>query len=238
MKGMFRHLVKDIVTNRAELKAAKSECGLDDRKIWEAMAKHDGGDPLPWIWAHIRTLNICCTLTEYIQDEDHELALSFLKKFNPDSDNLEFLSCDLAPTCDVAFLHRSARMAWFMGRELRDWTVLDFARYVRRDLINKNVEGIQLAIEPIGRSEGSFLKYRSLIEVAYWHLHNRVIDGKMRRCAREDCGAFFVQTDKRQKYCPEPTVGPTKQSLCGVKDRARQAMKKYRRRLKKKLQNK
>lgn len=212
------------------------ECGITDKQIWSALIEHRGGDPLPWIWAHIRGISLCCALTEHIQNEDEEWALSYLKQFNQDSDVLQKIECELVPTCEVAFRHRIASHAWFKPVELKDWSVLDFARYIRRQLINKNIDGIRVAIEPIGQGESSFLEYRSLIEVAYWHLHNRVVDGRMRRCARKECGAFFVQTDKRQKYCPEPTTGPTQQSLCGVRDRGKLLMRKRRQKLKKQQQ--
>lgn len=230
-KKYFGGVLRELIRDKKAFKEARIECGLDDKKIWEAMAIHGGGDPLSWIWAHVRTLNICCTLTEYIQDDDEELALSFLKTFNPEVEDLEFLKCALAPLCDIAYLHRSTRHAWFMPRDFRNWTVLDFARYVRRQLINRNMEGLRLAIEPKGKNEGSFFQYRSLIEVAYWHLHNRVIDGKMRRC--RECGAFFVQRDKREIFCPEPKT-PKGESHCAVLNRSTRNMKKHREKLRRK----
>ena len=215
--------------NQKAIREIGIDCGLTDKRIWRSLIAHRGGDPLPWIWAHIRALNICCTLTDYIQDEDEELAFSYLKQFDPGLEVRGSMECEMISTCDVAFAHRVARQAWFKPTELKDWSVLDFSKFIRRQLINKNIEGIRIAIEPIGKGESSFLEYRSLIEVAYWHLHNRVIDGRMKRC--RECGAFFVQKDKRETFCPEPRT-PKGESRCAVLNRSTRNMKKHREKLK------
>ena len=202
------------------------QVAFPDKRTFEAWIATGGGDPLCWIWSHIRTLRICRDLTRYIQQEDEGGAESYLRGFQWQGIKR---SSQLDSCLQVAFLDQRITCTWGMPK---GWTVLEFAKLLRRELINRNIERIHLAIEPVRDKEESFFEYRSLIEIAYWHLHNRVIDGRMRCCKRERCGKFFLQKHKGEKYCPEPTTGPKEESRCAVLDRATRAMKTYREKLK------
>ncbi len=214
---------------REERKNVAKYCdglGLTDEKMQRAWLSNGGGDPLPWIWAHVRTLNFCLNLTDLIRLRWEEGVEEYLRQFQMISNHISPAS--LCPTLNVALLHRIVSQSWEKQNDKREeaeqWTNIDFAKYIRRYLINENISGIRLALEPVGRSEDSFFEYQALIEMAYWHLHNIVIEGKLRRC--KECRNFFVQRDKREKFCPEPKTHG--QSICGINFRARQWMRKHR----------
>lgn len=218
---------------REEKKEVSKYCnwlGLTDEKMRRAWLSSGGGDPLPWIWAHIRTLKICLELSDFISLRCEEGVEEYLRQFQSPG-----RPC---PTLNVALLHKIVSQSWEKPDDKREeaeqWTNLDFAKYIRRYLINENIDGVRQAIEPVGRSEDSFFQYRALIEMAYWHLHNRVMDGKLRRC--KECRKFFVRRDKREKFCPEPKTHG--QSICGINFRARLWMRKKRQEERKKRKGK
>lgn len=216
------HTKRLLPSDRKSIEKLKRECCLPDIELWKSWIASGGdGDPLPWIWAHVRTIRLCIELGLYIKDEDEEGLTSFLRKSQwRDSRR----SPELVTAVDVAFQHSVTLCTW---SQPKDWTVLEFGKYLRRELINKNIQGIRIALEPEGNRERSYFEYRSLIEVAYWHLHNLAIDGMLKRCKREGCGGFFVQEHRGTDYCPEPKT-PQKESRCAVLDRSKRNMKKYR----------
>jgi hypothetical protein len=217
------HAKKFVRKERETLGQYCEDLGLWDAASRDAWLSSGGGDPLPWIWAHIRTVKICLELTALIQDRSEEGAEEFLKQFRSNRSATP-------PYYDlnVAILHKieSRGVQWSCDqRKGADrWTALDFAKYIRRDLINENISRIRIALGPVGRSEDSFFEYRALIEMVYWHLHNIATEGKLRRCL--ECRAFFIQRDAREKFCRTGLVKD--QSYCGIKYRARIAMRKLR----------
>lgn len=232
--GMLPFVVASILakrllpSDRKSIERLKVECRLPDIELWKGWIASGGeGDPLSWIWAHIRTLRFCIDLGLYIEDEDEEGLVSFLRKYQ--RKDLKS-SGELSPVLAIALQHQVTLHGWTSPV---GWTALEFAKYLRRELINKNIQGIRIALEPEGNREKSYFEYRSLIEMAYWHLHNLAVDGRLKRCKREGCGGFFVQTHGGTNYCPEPKT-PKGESNCAVLDRSTRGMKKYREKLRRK----
>ncbi len=232
----IREVIRD---ERERFYRCCNEIALTDSKMQQAWLLSGGGDLLYWIWAHIRTLRLCCDLTLIIQDENemdesdivylNESVASYLRKFQPPHlRGSKHLTLELT----LAFLHQTKKILW---SQPETWTALQFAKHLRRDLINRNIGEIRLAIEADGKAERSFFQYHALIEIAYWHLHNLVINGRMKRCKREHCGEFFIQSHRGTEYCPEPKT-PKGESRCAVLDRTIRAKPKYLRRLKRKRQ--
>ena len=78
---------------------------------------------------------------------------------------------------------------------------------------SSGITGVQLELE-----------YRSLADVVYWHLAVLALgNAGLTRCL--ECGAFFIQTDPRQRFCPpaHDAVGSRRQSLCGLRYRAKKS---------------
>ena len=186
-------------------------CGLPDMQIWEAWIKSGGGDPLPWVWAHVRTLRFCIDLGPYIENDEEERLASFLRKYPWSNQHGLWRT---APITDLAFQHQLLSPAWHKPNNL---TFLQFAKYLRREIINKNIQNIRIALQPDGNSERSFFVSQSLIEMAYWHLQNHVLGGTIKQCERNGCGAYFIQKHGRERFCPEPKQSGSKnESRCAV----------------------
>lgn len=207
-------------SDRKSIERLRTQCGLPDMEIWKAWIASGGeGDPLPWIWAHVRTLRFCVDLGLYIEDADDEGLVSFFRKYQWAGSRH---ARESHPALEVAIQHEVSVRAWALPS---GWTVLEFARYLRRELINKNLQDLHFGLEPEGDREKSYFQFRSLIEMAYWHLLNEAEHGTIKRCERPGCGGFFVQMHGRERFCPEPTTGPKKESRCAVLNRVLNAKK-------------
>ena len=198
--------------------------GLLDRRSQLAWSASNGGDPLPWIWAHIRTLRLCRDLTDLIARKDTQAAEQFISQHQ-----VEQLSGAAARDIrlPVAFQHRILNVTYSVHAEVTGeaFRPIEFLKRIRRELINNNTQGISTAIEPVSKREEIFFEFRSLVEIIYWHLRTSLLGSRLRRC--KECGSFFVQGDKREIFCPVPKKYG--QSVCGNRFRSRMAMRKSRR---------
>jgi hypothetical protein len=226
-------IARDVVRGeRQGLANLSRQCGLPDKKIWKTWVESgDHGDPLPWVWAHIRTLTFCRDLGDLIENESKEKLISFLRQYQWEDSRG---SRELYPILEVAIQHK---VEPYGRSKPKDWTVFEFAKHLRRDLITRNIYGLHPTLEPEGNRERIYYEFRSLIEMAYWHLSNLVQDGNLKRCKREGCGGFFVQSHGGMNYCPEPKT-PKGESNCAVLDRSKRNMKKYREKLRRKRETK
>ncbi|MFO0706712.1 MAG: hypothetical protein U0412_07635 [Nitrospira sp.] len=233
-------LAKQLLHSEDEILSMLMEsCGLSDMKMWKAwIANGCAGDPLPWVWAHIQTLKFCIDLDPYIEAEDDEELSAFLRNYQG-VDTRSTKQLGLVPNAAIQHESRFHTLTFpFRSKVSSGLTVSGFARFARRELINKNLSGIRIGLEPEGSREKSYFAFRSLIEMAYWHLHNQIAAGTIKHCERPGCDGFFVRTHGRERFCPEPTTGPKNESRCAVLDRASRAMPKYRKKLKQKQKRK
>jgi hypothetical protein len=209
-----------------------------------ALVGHQGtGDPLLWIWTHAETLRLCLSLTDLIEKKEigelreklHALALP-----NPSPQGGQYW-----PAAVVAIQGEVISLAWgeaAFRAALRkmpgsaplpedplieqddDAHILDLASSIRRDIINQNMASIFRILRSHEGRDQSFYGFHALIEVAYWHLADRVIDGQVQIC--QECGAYFFQTTKRQRFCP-PRRG-AKESNCAIRHRVNKHLNKKR----------
>jgi CGNR zinc finger len=198
------------------------------REVW---ARGDGipvGDPLVWIWMHARTLLICLELSHLLQEGDVASLRTYLRSMRlTDQDKEEWGAIHASasswvrdnkpPIALVAIQGRFTIREW-MGSVASDQDVKDLAREIRRSLINDNIAGIHRTLLDDGKKDSLFWEFKALIEMAYWHLANAVDGRRFQRCEADDCGALFVQTDPRQRYCP-PLFGQKQESRCAVRRR-------------------
>jgi hypothetical protein len=227
------------------LEKLKQQCGLPDRNIWKAWVESGGGDPLPWIWAHVRTIKFCSELAVLIGWKDEEELVSFLQKYQPKDSKvrrrttLSIWGSSEYPTSsttswsielEVALRHQIIFHSWIFPAGC---TALEFAIHLYCELLSGNIGGIQPAMQPEGDRVRIYFQSRSLIEMAYWHLGNLAQDGMLKRCKREGCGGFFVQTHGGTEFCPEPKT-PKGESHCAVLHRGKTAKPKYREKLRRK----
>jgi hypothetical protein len=99
------------------------------------------------------------------------------------------------------------------------------------DIVNANLLGVTEQLVPApGGVTRRVRAFRSLVDVAYWHLARLAASSQLAEC--DECGALFERTDGRQRFCPPPhwldpdghKKGP-KESLCAKRARMRRLRK-------------
>jgi hypothetical protein len=160
-----------------------------------------GGDPLAWIWVHAQTIDLCLRLTYFLQEPTNIYELeAYLSSF----------------TRPIQIARRGQVGEWI---RLTDWSAVDWARFMRRTIINANIAEVRRTLDDIDGKDCMAFTFSALVEVAYWHLANAVDGGVVKRCENEKCGAVFIQTDGRQRFCPA-RFGQ-KESACAVHQRVK-----------------
>ena len=160
-----------------------------------------GGDPLAWIWAHAQTIDLCLRLTHFLQEPPDVYGLK------------AYLSSDAFPA-QIARRGEVSLLRWSP-----DWSAIELARFLRRTIINANIIEVRRTLDDIDGKDRTAFTFSALVEVAYWHLANAVDGGVVKRCENEKCGAVFIQTDGRQRFCP-PRYGQ-KESACAIHQRVK-----------------
>jgi CGNR zinc finger len=165
--------------------------------------ENPGGDPVEWIWAHAETLAICSHLTHLLQEDQTEKVKPYLHSLPSWPIIVRAMKGTVSP----------------LGIAYDEKDSVQLAHLVRRNLINANIDGIYPQPAEDGGKDRIVFRFRALIEVAYWHLANAIVTGHVKRCESPDCGALFVQTDPRERYCP-PRFRQ-RESSCAVRARVR-----------------
>jgi hypothetical protein len=172
------------------------------------------GEPLEWIWAHAWTIDLCLELTEHLQNKDEALLADYL------SDNFASEPWRGLETyrAEIAYRDEVVPRRWSRYGE----SLTDFARYIRMEIINRNIIGIRREFQDVEGRDQSFFVFSALVEVAYWQLADMLMQSeRVIRC--EACNAPFVQTDHRQRFCPRQFR--QKESACGGRARVRKHRK-------------
>ena len=152
-------------------------------------ARSQGGDPLPWIRAHAAGVALCLALHDALArrvsaDTLRQLVDACAGERWADGAHAEVVGVD-----------------WTAGG---GWTPRELARQIRNRIINANVSRIYryVHVDEKGRDR-SYFGFRTVVDVVYWHLANLVDGGVVKQCEAAGCGAFFIQTDPRQRFCPK-----------------------------------
>jgi hypothetical protein len=167
-----------------------------------------GKDPLDWIRAHASGVYICLSLTEALT---RRMPTPKLEALLASFDNVTYA---------VQALPRQVSLRWQPARTPRLDDPRLAARHLRAGIINANLTGISryVAVTDDGKDR-SFFGYMGRASVLYWHLANMIDGGIAKRCEAAGCGAFFIQSDPRQRYCPRRWQ--QLESSCAVRQRQR-----------------
>lgn len=165
------------------------------------------GDSLKWVWAHAETVRLVLSLKDKLDQEDAEGLEQTLRKLEHPTLRGQF---------PVKFAARGIlrTLVFYPTSSHRS-----LAASILMSIVNENISGIHPKIA-WDEKRGIFVPYSSfstLIEVVYWHLSNVLSGGRVTRC--ETCGGRFIQTDRRQRFCP---TGTKQESPCAVKARVRE----------------
>lgn len=171
-----------------------------------------GGDPLGWMRAHGRTVQLCLQLTEALQKND-AAAIDRLTGHS----SLVDMSVSLPTQPGAAFEELLvAKLATIHPLSVHlNAPAFDRARKVRAGIINPNIAHVRRALlRDDDGGEKSFFVYVAMIEAVYWHLANAAEGGIVMRCKRPGCGALFIQRHRSQEYCAPR--GNQRESPCAL----------------------
>lgn len=176
---------------------------------YQGFAGHVRQDPLPWVWAHVRTVRLIMDGLSILQRRDAEAADTLLAGLTPSrtEDGTPPLPAVLgAQGGDVI-------LSTFQGR-----TALDTVGFMVKTLLGANVRGVnRVPLLEKARYIRSAFTYRAMVQVIYWHMLDAAEGGSLRVCA--ECHRPFIVTDNRQKFCPP--AGWENESLCAMRYRQR-----------------
>jgi len=91
-------------------------------------------------------------------------------------------------------------------------SVRDFVGGVLEDILWVNLRGVRRRVAYRAGALRTMWGGSSLLESIYTLVVDGAIGGRLALCQAEDCGAVFIQTDDRQRFCP-PRKGQQK-SAC------------------------
>lgn len=163
-------------------------------------------DPLEWIWSHAETVRLAFTLKDVL-DRDAADELTRLLR------GIREPRFKGAYSVSIAEQEYSKHHTFYATTNPRN-----LAAAILKYIVDQNIAGIHQKIAWDER-RGTFVPYttfRALIEAVYWHIANAVTNGRVAQCGA--CGGRFIQTDRRQRFCP---TGTKQESPCAVRARVR-----------------
>lgn len=175
------------------------------------------GDPPSWVWRHAETLDLCLSLKEFLDDDDTDGIEGRLRAYP----RLWKSSVHLSPIIPFGVRDKIYKST-FHPAPASSWeeALRNLAALILRKIVNDNIAALHQVIgwSPGDKSFRQHLGATALIEVAYWHVANALLGGVLKKCELSECGRLFIQTDRRQRYCP---TGTKDESPCARRDRVR-----------------
>lgn len=185
------------------------------------------GDPLPWIWGHLRNVHLVLELYEYLRRDDNEKLAQILgwrRAYHAIDGRLTRVAPKEEEGPLIAVMTPDGRSdhVKFGWREPGSLIAPLLAEDIICTIINRNLQGqITYAVFPEPLRVVSYSP--APLTAIYWHLARIVTeDHPLARC--EECDALFFVTHRRQRFCPPPPH--YKGSLCGAKARDRRRRQK------------
>jgi hypothetical protein len=164
-------------------------------------AREAPGDPVDWVLAHAATVRLVINL---IGTFDDEAALRGVLQTLRVRDEQGV----------VGYAYQYAERG---RREPHLYRMIDLggspqevAGQIVSHVLVANLSGTSRQIvADWGQAENRFqfvslFSPRNLLDTIYWQLADVAVGGDVRRCADPTCGAWFVATHAKMKYCPPP----------------------------------
>src|SRR5262249_48133292 len=198
-------------------------------------SKYTNGDPVSWIIAHAKAVQLVLQLREAFDDpvrlRQHLERLASEEDDVRDGNRQLFLGIAFV---DRGRLHATHSQLYTAS----DADPKHSALRIFSEILNPNLKGTYRVVEsapgdnswpnllrkdrstsedetPVNR-----LEFDSLMDCIYWHLANSVTKGTVRKCAFAGCGHLFITTNLKRRYCPLPS-GMRGESPCSNSDRQR-----------------
>mgnify|MGYP000867376666 CR=1 FL=1 len=160
------------------------------------------GDPLNWVFAHAKAVNLIMHLAEALNRPDElkiRLERLLVEEDLPSGQKRHFVSY-LRPQRAFGLPGHARTSIELMGGYKKT------AIHIITDIINENLTGIARNLEMEWKEEDndygivSFFSFRNLMDCIYWLISDAIVGGKVRSC--EYCGKPFTAPDDKTKYCP------------------------------------
>ncbi|MGE3959943.1 MAG: hypothetical protein AB7H96_24760 [Vicinamibacterales bacterium] len=166
------------------------------------------GDPLSWVVHHARAVRLVLSLLNALE---HPAPLQReLEQYRVQSED---------GSTRLAFPSAQRGNIFPFSYSVEDTTTpREVALRVIARVLSRNIEGVRraLVVEP---NESGHLELQNqwqpnnLLDCIYWKLADVAMGGTVRHCADPQCGALFVATSDKMKFCPPP-VGNKGVSPC------------------------
>jgi hypothetical protein len=171
------------------------------------------GEPVEWIYAHAHTIDWCLRAGRALRlaGKAQERACDDLSRALPNPIGIRATISGHQPLQGLTFGKVSP--VQFVGGMLEDYLWINLKGVRRRVLYRR------------GRLQAIW-GGNSLVESIYTIVTDSITQGRLAQCC--SCGAVFVQTDERQRFCP-PRPWQSK-STCMNRERVRRHRKKTKRR--------
>ena len=162
-------------------------------------SRRPGGERISWIWSHVTTVRTCLQLTSYLGSSSTMLE-KYVRKVI--SDERKF---GIGPRREsTRFVMRWAKgNQWVTDRDWREQDPRVTAQWIRRVLINRNLELAGSVYPQITDAGVAYDVVPTLLAVIYRHLVKRINNHDPLLCEADDCDQVFLRTDPRQRYCTE-----------------------------------
>ena len=184
-----------------------------------------GGEPVSWIWSHVRTVHTCLTLTAYLRDASMDVLKKYVRQITA-KDNRFGVGSRREKTRFILQLvpddeRLTPKERWRVDGQWDSGDPRPVAQWIRRVLINHNLQTTGHVCPQVTDEGVAYEVVPTLLAVIYRHLVSVVDNREARLCASTDCDKVFLQ--KRQQVGrPQCYHSET----CSARERKRNSRKK------------
>jgi hypothetical protein len=175
-----------------------------------AVSRGQAHDRLAWIWAHAQGVRLALAYLDHCQTGNPQSIRDMLSSAKATEDSVD-------PNFGTGHRVRPIRLPNPRKRHLN----MDEVGRVAMVVLNLNLRGVSRRVglaADTGKPLGPTFLFPSLLNHVYWHLAN-AFEGGIDLAKCEECGKWFAQTHRSQRFCPPPPG--IEKSRCGSRNRTR-----------------
>jgi hypothetical protein len=189
-------------------------------QIYDPNKRKGYPETVEWIKAHSKSVHICLSIINHLKQFPHDSSVNYENPPLNEYLSQFLLNGNTYHLVNVGNTYEIQSITF--GKEI---DLYKDAIRILQELINCNLCHFYRSIElqANGNISNNY-NFTALIEVIYWILADTVVNGHVKQC--EECGRVFIQTDKRQRYCPimreaKELHSNLKDSTCAIRHRVR-----------------
>jgi len=163
-------------------------------------------EPIAWIEAHAATVRWCLDAAHALTIVDKRDRHQRCAELMPTRPKPIAVGAGLVPRFD------------FLEKRVSAFSAVNNVGFFLSSYLDHNLRGVSWRFWYDGELYGE-VRGGTLLEAIYRQVAQAATGGRLVRCESVDCGAIFLQTDERQRFCP-PRAGHEKSS-CMNRERVR-----------------